>query len=189
MIKRFAEDGRRDEIMARSDAIREATEHMQKHIRAMLGRLRPGVLLDVGLRQAVENLVLFWQARQPEIAFDIRLPKQSIHPPLDEAVYRIIQESLSNAIRHGQPRRIEINVSRDVDDVLVSVRDDGTGFEPSRQKAGYGLAGMEERIKARGGTFAVRVREHGGVVVSARLPEKGPNEEPQPETLAPALPA
>ncbi|MBV9568986.1 MAG: HAMP domain-containing protein, partial [Hyphomicrobiales bacterium] len=132
MIKRFAENGRREEIMARSEAIREASEHMQKHIRSMLGRLRAGVLLDVGLDQAVENLVMFWRARQPDIDFSIRLPKRAIHRPLDEAVYRIIQESLSNAVRHGRPRRIEINVDHDGDDVLVAICDDGAGFQPAQ---------------------------------------------------------
>jgi two-component system sensor histidine kinase UhpB len=188
MIRRFAENGAREEIMARSDAIREATEHMQKHIRAMLGRLRAGALLDVGLDQAVENLVTFWRARQPEINFEINLPKRAIRRPLDETVYRIIQESLSNAVRHGRPRQIEIRVERDGDDLLIIIRDDGAGFEPSRPKPGYGLAGMGERIKALGGTLAVRAREHGGVDVSARLPEKTASEEPEPEMLSPALP-
>jgi two-component system, NarL family, sensor histidine kinase UhpB len=187
MIKHFAENGRREDIMARSDAIREATEHMQKHIRAMLGRLRAGVLLDVGLDQAVENLVTFWRARQPEITFDIHLPMRTINRPLDEAVYRVIQESLSNAVRHGRPRQIEISVERDGDDLLVTVRDDGTGFQPSRPKSGYGLAGMEERIKALGGRLAISVREHGGVVVSARLPEKKASEDMEPEMMLPAL--
>ena len=185
MIKRFAENGRREEIVARSEAIREATEHMQKHIKAMLGRLRAGVLLDVGLDQAVENLVMFWRARQPDIAFSIHLPKQAIPRPLDEAVYRIIQESLSNAVRHGRPRRVEIKLDHDGDDVRVTICDDGAGFQPAQQKPGFGLSGMEERIKALGGTLSIRVREQGGVVVSARFPEKKTNGETEPEMLSP----
>ena len=137
MIWRSAEEGRRGEILGRTDAIREATEHMQRHIRAMLGRLRPAVLIDVGLRQAVENLVTFWRARTPEIAFDIRLPEDDIDRPLDEAVYRIVQESLSNAIRHGRPRRIEIGVQRSEDEVVVSIGDDGAGFQPPGHKPGF----------------------------------------------------
>jgi len=187
MIKRFAENGTRAEIMARSDAIREATEHMQKHIRAMLGRLRAGVLLDVGLNQAIENLVLFWRARRPELTFDTRLPKEAIHHPIDEVIYRTIQESLSNAVRHGRPHWVEIRVEHDVDFVRVTVQDDGAGFEPSRQKTGYGLAGMEERINALGGKVAIRSREKGGVIVSAQLPQKAAPEDAEPEILSPAL--
>ncbi|MBV9430684.1 MAG: HAMP domain-containing protein [Hyphomicrobiales bacterium] len=188
MIKRFAGSGEREEIMARSDAIREATEHMQKHIRAMLGRLRAGALLDVGLNQAVENLVTFWRTRQPEVTFEMHLPKEAINHPLDEVVYRTIQESLSNAVRHGRPRWVEIRVQHDVHDVLVTVEDDGAGFQPSRQKTGYGLAGMEERIKALGGKLAIGVRQKGGVIVSARLPRKD-IEEAEPAILSPALTA
>ncbi|MFI5012843.1 MAG: ATP-binding protein [Hyphomicrobiales bacterium] len=188
MIQQFAETGTRREIAARSVAIREATEHMQKHIRAMLGRLRPGVLIDVGLRQAVDNLIMFWRARQPGIAFETSLPEQGIKPPVDEAVYRIIQESLSNAIRHGRPGRIEISVTREGGEVLVGISDDGKGFQPLRHKPGYGLAGMEERIRALDGTLAVRVRPGGGVTVSARLPEKQMTEEADREAAIVAMP-
>ncbi|MBV9568833.1 MAG: hypothetical protein JO172_11910, partial [Hyphomicrobiales bacterium] len=58
---------------------------------------------------------------------------------------------------------------------------------PAQQKSGYGLAGMEERIKALGGTLTIRLREQGGVVVLARLPEKMTSKETEPEMLAPEL--
>jgi two-component system sensor histidine kinase UhpB len=190
MIEQFAESGTRgSEITARSNAIREATEHMQKHIRAMLGRLRPGVLIDVGLRPAVDNLVMSWRARQPGIAFKTSLPEQGLGRLFDEAVYRVIQESLSNAIRHGRPSQIEIGVTRMGGEVLVDVADDGKGFQLLRHKPGHGLAGMEERIKSLGGTLMLHVRPGGGVTVSARLPEKEMTEEAEPEAPIAALPA
>jgi two-component system sensor histidine kinase UhpB len=190
MIEQFAQSGTRgSEITARSNAIREATEHMQKHIRAMLGRLRPGVLIDVGLRPAVDNLVMSWRARQPGIAFKTSLPEQGLGRLFDEAVYRVIQESLSNAIRHGRPSQIEIGVTRMGGEVLVDVADDGKGFQLLRHKPGHGLAGMEERIKSLGGTLMLHVRPGGGVTVSARLPEKEMTEEAEPEAPIAALPA
>jgi two-component system sensor histidine kinase UhpB len=184
MIKRLAETGVRAEIAARSDAIRDATEHMQKHIRAMLGRLRPGVLLDVGLRPALANLIIFWTARQPGLHLEISFPDEEIGPPADEVIYRIIQESVSNAVRHGRPGKVEIKVARDGGDLLVTVADDGQGFQPPGHRPGYGLAGMEERVRALGGTLALRTRPTGGVTVSARLPEHGVAQAPEPSNVA-----
>ena len=110
------------------------------------------------MRQAVENLVTFWRARTPEIAFDIRLPEDDIDRPLDEAVYRIVQESSSaTPSAMAAPSRIEIGVQRGEDEVVVSIGDDGAGFQPPGHKPGFGLAGMEERIRALGGTLQIRV--------------------------------
>jgi len=145
--------------------------------------------IDLSLRQAVDNLILSWRARQPGIAFAASFPQEEIAQPLDEVAYRVIQESLSNAIRHGRPRHVEVAVRRDGGDVLVRVADDGLGFEPIRHRPGHGLNGMEERIRALGGRLALEARPGGGVVVSARLPANWEAAPPEPETPAMALPA
>jgi two-component system sensor histidine kinase UhpB len=189
MIKRFCETGAQGEIAARSVAIREAVEHMQKHIRAMLGRLRPGVLINVGLRQAVDNLIMFWRGRRPDITVTALLPDEGLGEPHDEVIYRIVQESLSNAIRHGRPSHVTIGVRRDAGDILVSVDDNGQGFDPVGQKPGYGISGMEDRIRAIGGVLAVRGRNGGGVTVSARLPEQATVEEPALAPVTATMPA
>jgi two-component system sensor histidine kinase UhpB len=153
-------------------AIREAAEHVQKHIRAILGRLRPAVLINVGLPQAVDNLITFWRARWPDISFTALVADEVLGEPLEEVIYRIVQESLSNAVRHGTPSRVAITVKRTADDVLVTVEDDGQGFDPAEQKPGHGLAGMRERVTAMGGVLRILAREDGGVAVSARLPAR-----------------
>ena len=172
MIKRLSEGGGQAEIAARSVAIREAAEHVQKHIRAILGRLRPAVLINVGLPQAVDNLITFWRARWPDISFTALVADEGLAEPLEEVIYRIVQESLSNAVRHGTPSRVAITVKRTGDDVLVTVEDDGQGFDPAEQKPGHGLAGMRERVTAMGGVLRILAHEDGGVAVSARLPAR-----------------
>jgi two-component system, NarL family, sensor histidine kinase UhpB len=186
MIKRLADRAAQGDIAVRSDAIREATEQMQRHIRAMLGRLRPGVLLDVGLRQAVDNLVTFWRARQPNITFAVNLPAEPIGRSIEETAYRVIREGLSNAIRHGRPGRVEIDVAQDGGDMVVRVGDDGHGLEADGHRPGHGLAGMDERIRALGGTLAVRDGTGGGVTITARLPRdrSAPEAGGQPSPLA-----
>jgi two-component system, NarL family, sensor histidine kinase UhpB len=189
MIKRLAEREGRADIVSRSAAIGEATEQMQKHIRAMLGRLRPGVLLDVGLRQAVDNLLAFWRARQPDIIFSVSLAVVPTGPSVEKAAYLVIQEGLSNAIRHGRPNRIEIEVARNGHDIVVGVRDDGRGLGAINHMPGHGLVGMDERIRALGGTLTVQDRIGGGVSILARLPEDQTVRERDGEPLPLAMPA
>jgi two-component system sensor histidine kinase UhpB len=186
-IKRLSEAGDQGEIVARSTSIREAIEHVQKHVRAMLGRLRPAVLINVGLRQAVDNLITFWRARGPDISFSAHIEAEGLTEAFEEVIYRIVQESLSNAIRHGKPRRVAISIRRDAGDVLVSVVDDGQGFDPEQQRLGHGLAGMEERVRAMGGVLTVTGRDEAGVTVSARLP--GRVDEPAHPSQRAAVPA
>jgi two-component system, NarL family, sensor histidine kinase UhpB len=158
-------------IVSRLDAIRDAVSQMQRHVKSILGRLRPPTLLDLGPAQAIDNLIVFWRARYPAVVFDVHVPPNSFGPAIDEQIYRIIQESLNNALRHGRAQHIAIAVRLSTDGVIsVDVSDDGVGFQ-SPDGAGFGLLGMQERVQSLGGTLSARNRhDRSGVIVSARLP-------------------
>jgi len=158
-------------IVSRLDAIRDAVNQMQRHVKSILGRLRPPTLLDLGPAQAIDNLIVFWRARYPAVAFDVDMPPSSFGPAIDEQIYRIIQESLNNALRHGGAQHIAIAVRLNADGVItVDVCDDGVGFQTANG-AGFGLLGMQERVQSLGGTLSARNRhDRSGVIVSARLP-------------------
>jgi two-component system, NarL family, sensor histidine kinase UhpB len=158
-------------IVLRLDAIRDAVSQMQRHVKSILGRLRPPTLLDLGPAQAVDNLIVFWRARYPAVVFDVDMPPDSFGPAIDEQIYRIIQESLNNALRHGRAQHIAITVRLNTDGVItVDVSDDGIGFQ-AVDGAGFGLLGMQERVRSLGGTLSARNRhDRSGVIVSARLP-------------------
>jgi two-component system, NarL family, sensor histidine kinase UhpB len=158
-------------IVPRLDAIRDAVGQMQRHVKSILGRLRPPTLLDLGPAHAVDNLIVFWKARYPAVVFDVDMPPDSFGPAIDEQIYRIIQESLNNALRHGRAQHIAIAVRLDVDRVIaVDVSDDGVGFQAA-SGAGFGLLGMQERVQSLGGTLSAGNRhDRSGVIVSARLP-------------------
>jgi two-component system, NarL family, sensor histidine kinase UhpB len=164
-----------EQLAPRLEAIRAAIAHMQKHHKAILGRLRPAVLLDLGLSQALENLLDFWRARHSEVAFGLEVCSESFGADLDEAIYSIIRESLSNALRHGHPREIALSIDTEGDDmVVITVADDGGGMRPTNPAGpgvGFGIIGMQERVARVGGTLSVANRHDGnGVIVSARLP-------------------
>jgi two-component system, NarL family, sensor histidine kinase UhpB len=163
---------------ARLEAIREAVVLMQRHVRAILGRLRPPILLDLGLAPAIDSLVAFWRKRYPAVCFESRITSESFGARLDEPIYRMVQEGVSNALRHGRPTRIEIVVQRRDDGTIsAEVSDDGGGIHDPVHTVGFGLIGMKERVRSLGGTVAVGNRSEGpGVTVFAQFPSSPPTE-------------
>lgn len=164
------------EIAERAHAIRDAANRMRRHVRTMLNRLHPANPAEAGLEPALSDLLAFWRGRRPGIVFDLAICVDDDPPgsPRPAVIYRLVQESLSNAIRHGEAGRIVIRVESGADDwVLVRVEDDGVGIDATSQ-LGLGLIGMRERVEALGGTLQVGSAAAGsGVAVVARLPASG----------------
>lgn len=172
-VEQAAGSGQIAEVAERVHAIREAVGHMQRHVRAMLHRLRAASPVEAGLTPALGALIAFWRARQPEIEFVLRIEvdEDRLGDASMSAIYRLVQEALNNAVRHGHPHRVEINVEAPaIDEVTVRVADDGTGLVvPSAP--GLGFKGMRERVAGLGGTLHVGAHEEGrGLVITARLP-------------------
>jgi len=171
MIRQFITTSALPEAQARSQAIIESVRHMQTHLRSILGRLRPGVLIDVGLKQAILGLLDFWRIRRPDIGFNLDAPTLSFGHRVDDIIFRVVQESLSNAVRHARAAHIHVLVSAKDNMVNVEVTDDGIGFEPAAQSAGFGLPGMRERVASVGGTLVLAQRSDArGTIVSVRIP-------------------
>jgi two-component system sensor histidine kinase UhpB len=172
MARRLIAEGHTAEAVKQVEAIQEAVAHMQRLVRDILGRLRPTELIELGLKAAIEALVTFWSARHPAIVFRVDVPDDEALPLADDAretLYRVVQEGLNNAVRHGRPGRIEIEVARlEGGEVLARVTDDGAaGAKPG--VAGFGLRGMRERVAAAGGGLSVGRGPKGGWSVMARL--------------------
>lgn len=165
------------QLAPRLEAIRDAVAHMQKHLKSILGRLRPTVLLDLRLPQAFDNLVDFWKGRHPNVVFNIETYQESFGGVLDDGIYRIIRESVNNALNHGRPGRIDVNIQPVTDNmVTVTVVDDGGGIKSHGPVIGFGITGMQERVASLGGVLTVKNRMDGrGVIVMARLPLQPPS--------------
>jgi two-component system, NarL family, sensor histidine kinase UhpB len=173
-MQRVAKGNTAAELAPRIDAVRDAIAHMQRHLKSILGRLRPTVLLDLGLAHAVESLVDFWKVRHPHIDFGVDIGQESFGKVLDDAIYRIVREALSNALRHGTPDRIAIAVRQQPEDIVaIEIVDDGGGLNSPEPIAGFGITGMQERVALLGGTLVVGNRPAGGgVIVTALLPSR-----------------
>ena len=188
-IERLAAAGRASEIPLHTRSIHDAVAQMQRHVRVILQRLRP--IGGVGLRSAIERLVAFWQGRRPEIAISLKVAVDAdqLGDDTKETIYRIVQEGLSNAVRHAAPTRIEVVIARDdANTIRVGVSDDGNGLLEQRsltRGTRLGLIGMRERVEAVAGSLSVGSGRDGkGLSVIANLPCAGVPDEARPEQVA-----
>src|SRR5271169_2867223 len=168
---RLLNDGRADEARDRVQSIADAVRPMQRQVRSMLGRLRPIGLDEFGLREAIENMIAFWRQRRPEIRYQLAISTEceGLGELVGLTICRIVQESLSNAVRHAGPTLITVSVDREDADVRVEVADDGGGM-PEPRRPGYGLVGIGERVKAIGGSLSFSNKPAQGFAVAAVLP-------------------
>jgi len=177
-IERLADGDRPAEIRTHVRAIHDAVGRMQRHVRSILGRLRP---IGGGLKIAIDRLEAFWRARRPDIAFvvDVAVEEDRIGDDLKETIYRVVQEGMSNALRHGRPSRVTIVVAHAGDEIRVEVTDDGIGMPTdgmnARGRVQLGLVGMRERVMATAGSLAIQPGRGGtGLALVARLPCEHP---------------
>lgn len=151
-------------------------EHVQSVVRDIIGRLRPAGLDELGLAAALENCIEDWRRRLPEAG--IHLLIQGDLDGLDEdvslALYRLTQESLTNASRHAAASRVQIALMEEtgpdgVRKVAFSAEDNGCGATMPASGGGFGLAGMRERVQSLGGAFLVESRPGEGFRVRASV--------------------
>jgi len=163
--------GRPEAALEQVRAITTAIGHMQRLVRDILGRLRPPQLAELGLSSAILDLVAFWSARRPDIGFETEIPDDAdaLPEPVQETLYRIVQESLSNAVRHGAPSRVRIAIERAGEAARIEVVNDGAPEDVAWTR-GFGLTGMSERVTAAGGSLSAGPASGGGWRVAAALP-------------------
>ena len=169
-VQRTLGDNADPNVRERLEHIREAIRLSQKNVLDILGRLRTGTVEDLGLAAAIMSLIEFWQARHPALKVVTRIPEDGVGVQLDATVYRVVQESLSNALKHGLPSEIVIEIAKnEIGKVCVTVTDNGGGLRSS--KAGNGMTGMRERVESRDGVLSIENRADGrGVRVLAEFP-------------------
>ena len=162
---------------ARLDQVLALIDTGIRSIRSVTNDLRPSLLDDLGLLPALRSLVADFSERsgiRTGLAVPTSLPPLSREAEL--ALFRALQEALSNVLRHAQARTVDISISIDASGVLLQVSDDGrglpTGVSPeSLELEGHmGLAGMRERITALGGTVRLQARAGAGALLEVLVP-------------------
>jgi signal transduction histidine kinase len=157
------------EVRAHLDSIRGVAGKGMHVIRNMALLLRPSMLDDFGLLPALE-----WQAREIGKRTGLRVQVSSeMSGELPEehktCVYRVVQEALNNCAQHAQASAVQVCVLQQAGRILVTVQDDGSGFDPERVR-GLGLLGMEERTRHLGGSFQIDSHAGRGTLLRVTLP-------------------
>jgi signal transduction histidine kinase len=179
---------RRGGAAAHEQAIRQAIEDIElevDNLRGIITDLRPSLLDDLGLLPAIESLIERRRDGGLEVDADLRLPEPRaagpLTPELETTIYRLVQEALTNVVKHAHARRCAVSLRLEERSVIVEIRDDGSGFDPESRTSGFGLPGMRERVYLAGGTLEVSSGAAGTTVracipatpgVAAALPEQ-----------------
>ena len=168
---------RGDDLGRAQTAMDEAVEHIGQEIsnlRSIITELRPAALDELGLRTAIEALL---DRHHEQSGFEVERelalpgsPKESrLSEDLETAVYRLVQEALTNVAKHARATVVRVAVTESDGELLIEVQDNGAGFDPELANDGFGLAGIRERVSLAGGTLSIDSGAQ-GTLLSARLP-------------------
>jgi signal transduction histidine kinase len=151
----------------------EETDQLLKSLHEFATRVRPSVLDDLGLQDAVESFLCEYRSRTGvDVTSRLRLHSATIPPKLGENVYRILQEALANVAAHAQIDRAELTIETDSDTLRMTVQDTGVGFEPRalKESTRLGILGMRERVELLNGQFDLTSSPGGGTRMSVVIP-------------------
>ena len=159
------------------NAISDLSKHLMNLVGGMLNSLKLGVLHELGLEEALKDLLNTWQLRYPKINLHYQINLKGL-PKINETIsitsYRIIQECLTNITRHAKAKNVDIYINyikknKSMRMIGIEVVDDGVGFNKSHRD-GFGLSGMRERINEIDGKINITSNVNQGVQLNIQLP-------------------
>lgn len=164
---------RQRELAERAESMSSLVDQTIETVRELSARLRPAVLDDLGLREAVE-----WQAQDFSRRFGIEcrasLGEGDLRLAAEQktAVFRILQETLTNVLRHADAASVEVRLGMAGRRLVLEVTDDGRGIAPEEvaRETSLGILGMRERAEMLGGSISVGPAEGGGTRVALEIP-------------------
>jgi len=168
-----------EEFDRRLEDLQRQMAEAVRAVRDLSMSLRPAMLDELGLGSAVR-----WLARESErrsgIELDVRIDGSLDDLPDEHrtAIYRVVQEALTNAAKHSRAKTVRISLYGGAEATRLTVQDDGVGFDPDAPHAGLGLVGIRERIAELGGTLSLRSTEGKGTILEAEVPASSTAEVP-----------
>lgn len=162
------------------DKVREKVERMKglvdstvTSVRRIAHDLRPAMLDDLGLVPAIEHLLHeFSQRTGMVVELDANADEVEFREPLCTAVYRMVQEGLTNVARHARATEVRVAIGVEGDELIVSVRDNGIGIGAAQLNSGksFGILGIKERARTLGGAADIYSPREGGATVEIKVP-------------------
>jgi NarL family two-component system sensor histidine kinase LiaS len=163
-------DASKENLAEAEQLVRQA----QQELTTLIRELRPAALKGKGLARALQDCVSDW-SRQSHITAELRVRGERPLPlPLEQALFRVAQEALTNISRHSQATSVEVELVWENGDIILSIADNGHGFNVSSTDGkGLGLQSMRERVEALGGQLEVKSKPGTGTRIQARLKTMG----------------
>lgn len=158
------------DITAIADSTIKVCDHLSVVVRSMMRTLHPLSLAELGLRATLTDLISEWQRHTPRLHIDLDYDDklEQLNSEVTIHVYRIVQECLTNVVRHSQATQVSVLLEKRGNTVWMTVSDNGVGGQVGQQ--GFGVLGMQERAKNLGGKFLFESVANQGVNVVVQLP-------------------
>lgn len=161
-----------------AQAIIDIASHIYDVVHNMITRLRPSPLDDLGLVPTLEESISVWQQRESQIHFSLKTEGnlENFNETINMTVFRVVQEAITNAVRHAEAEQIKVSVSvtdaGENDLLKISIVDDGKGMvvRDFHSDVDFGLLGMRERAHSLGGEFDLQSEPGKGVAITVTLP-------------------
>jgi signal transduction histidine kinase len=171
-LKSMEERVESDEGRSAASELRELVVSTLQDVRRLAVELRPAALDDFGLVPALERL-RDTVSEQSAISVDVQssLGDRRLPADVETMLYRTVQEALTNVVKHADASRVTVRLGHGDGTVVLTVQDDGRGFDPrSARDGGLGLTGMRERAALLGGRFTLEASEGAGTMLKAVVP-------------------
>jgi signal transduction histidine kinase len=160
------------EMHSAAEGLRELVVATLREVRRLAVELRPKALDDFGLVAALERLVqTFSEATTIGVELETTLGEERLPPEVETTLYRIVQEALTNIVKHARARRVSILLMRREGTAMAVIEDDGEGFDPGAvQEDGLGLLGIRERVELLEGRLRVESSPGSGTTLAVEVP-------------------
>ncbi len=138
----------------------------------MIQRLRPEALDMFGLKASIEQCISAFHLNEQGIELELYIDDKvnAVEEIISIASYRIVQELVNNALKYAKLAKLKVSLFIDSNDIVICVEDDGIGFDPLKNKVGFGLSGVDERARSLGGMVDINTQIDEGVKVLVRIP-------------------
>lgn len=158
-----------------SESIIEICDHLMGVVRSMMQQLHPLVLTELGLKATLEDMLNHWSERNPELCLSLQCCDEVDYLEKNTTIqiFRVIQECLTNVVRHAQAHRVSIalEIPDGPENALrLRVQDDGRGCDLASTARGFGLLGMKERVKSLAGELTLDSMPNQGMTITASIP-------------------
>jgi two-component system, NarL family, sensor histidine kinase UhpB len=159
-----------EQLVTKAERMKGVVDNTVAAIRRIAADLRPVMLDDLGLVPAIENL-LYDLSERAGITVNLTgsMGDAELKEPYATAVYRMVQEALTNVARHSGATAVEVHVAAQDDQLLVRIKDNGRGFNPDPERKTFGVLGIRERARTLGGGARIFSPEEGGTVVEIEI--------------------